>query len=113
MLIVTAGGWESHYSARGINGPMDDLLFPINHGVLHYPGFDVLPPYVVYQTGYLDESRYQQTLAELGGRLDALWETAPIAYRKQNGGDYHVPSLELKPGLSDARCGFDIHLTRD
>ncbi len=31
MLIVTTGGWESHYGARGINGPIDDLLFPIHH----------------------------------------------------------------------------------
>lgn len=29
MLIVTAGGWDSHYSSRGINGPMDDILFLI------------------------------------------------------------------------------------
>src|SRR5262249_52285019 len=28
MLIVTAGGWASHYAPRGINGPIDDLLFP-------------------------------------------------------------------------------------
>lgn len=37
MLIVTAGGWESHYAPRGINGPIDDILFPIQHGMLHYP----------------------------------------------------------------------------
>ncbi len=30
MLVVTTGGWESHYAARGINGPIDDLLFPIH-----------------------------------------------------------------------------------
>lgn len=34
MLIVTAGGWEEHYAARGVNGQIDDLLFPINHGIL-------------------------------------------------------------------------------
>lgn len=44
MLVVTAGGWEEHYSGRGVNGPIDDLLFPINHGILYYPGYDVLPP---------------------------------------------------------------------
>ena len=43
--MVTTGGWESHYAARGINGPIDDLLFPIQHGVLFYPGFDVVPPF--------------------------------------------------------------------
>src|SRR3546814_19815986 len=36
MLIVTAGGWESHYGARGINGPIDDILFPTQQGILYY-----------------------------------------------------------------------------
>ena len=35
MLIVTTGGWHEHYSARGINGPMEGLLFPIHHGILY------------------------------------------------------------------------------
>jgi NAD(P)H dehydrogenase (quinone) len=110
MLMVTVGGWAPHYSDRGINGKMDDLLFPINHGVLYYPGFDVLPAYVVYRTGKLDDARYQRTLAELGARLDALQDTDPIPYRMQNGGDYDIPSCELKSGLSAGRGGFDIHL---
>jgi NAD(P)H dehydrogenase (quinone) len=110
MLVVTAGGWAAHYSERGVNGKMDDLLFPINHGVLYYPGFDVLPPYVIYQTGKMDGVRYRQTLLELGARLDALGETAPIPYRMQNGGDYEIPSMELKSGLSGGRQGFDIHV---
>ena len=28
LLVVTCGGWESHYSDRGINGGLDDILFP-------------------------------------------------------------------------------------
>ncbi len=43
MLLVTTGGWASHYSPRGINGPINDILFPIQHGILFYPGFTVLP----------------------------------------------------------------------
>jgi NAD(P)H dehydrogenase (quinone) len=111
MLIVTAGGWESHYSERGINGNIDDLLFPIHHGVLHYPGFDVLPPFVLYQSDFqFDEARYQQALRELGERLDSLETTAPIPYRTQNGGDYEIPSLVLKEGLGAGRMGLGIHL---
>jgi NAD(P)H dehydrogenase (quinone) len=113
MLIVTTGGWAPHYSERGINGRMDDLLFPINHGILHYPGFDVLPPQVIYQTGKMDESRYRQILNELGARLDAVGETNPIPYRTQNGGDYEIPSLVLKSGLASGRHGFDIHLAHE
>jgi NAD(P)H dehydrogenase (quinone) len=110
MLVVTAGGWDSHYAARGVNGRMEDLLFPINHGILYYPGFDVLPPFVIYRTSRLDESRYQASLNALGERLDTLFETAPIPYRMQNGGDYEIPSMLLKPNLSAGREGLDIHL---
>jgi NAD(P)H dehydrogenase (quinone) len=110
MLVVTTGGWDSHYSARGINGRMEDLLFPINHGILYYPGFSVLPPFVIYRTGRLDETGYRASLDALGERLDALWETAPIPYRTQNGGDYEIPSMVLEPGLSTGRAGLDIHL---
>lgn len=110
MLMVTTGGWAEHYSERGINGRIEDLLFPINHGVLHYPGFDVLPSFVIYRTGRMDGARFRQIRAELGERLDTLWTTAPIPYRMQNGGDYDIPSMQLKTGLGIGRQGLDIHL---
>jgi len=69
MLIVTAGGWEEHYAARGINGPIDDLLFPIHHGILYFPGYEVLPPFVAYKVDRLDDAGFQ-TIAE-GLRADA------------------------------------------
>ena len=119
LLVVTAGGWESHYAARGINGPIDDVLFPITHGILHYPGFDVLPPFVLYRVGKMDDARFARTCDDLGRRLDGLFHDAPIAFRKQNGGDYEIPALTLKPGLEGAgegdaaasRAGFSLHVT--
>ncbi|HEU4532495.1 MAG TPA: NAD(P)H-dependent oxidoreductase, partial [Polyangiaceae bacterium] len=110
MLLVTAGGWQSHYGPRGINGPIDDLLFPIHHGVLHYPGFDVMPPVVVYRSSRVDGARYEAIEAELAARLDRLWVDPPIAFRRQNGGDYAIPSLELKPELAPGREGFGVHV---
>ncbi|MGH8445455.1 MAG: NAD(P)H-dependent oxidoreductase [Solimonas sp.] len=110
MLIVSTGGWESHYAPRGINGPIDDVLFPIQHGVLYYPGFDVLPPFVVYRTGRVDDARYTTVRDELGRRLDDLWTTAPIPYRRQNAGDYEIPALTLRAGIAPERSGFAAHL---
>lgn len=110
MLVVTAGGWQEHYSERGVNGRIDDLLFPINHGVLYYPGFDVLPPFVIYRTGKTDGARYRAISEALGERLDRLQTTAPIPYRMQNAGDYQIPEMELKPGLGEGQFGLDIHL---
>lgn len=110
MLVVTTGGWDSHYSARGINGPIDDLLFPIQHGMLFYPGFDVLPPVVVHRTGKVDAARWDAITHSLGGRLDTLATTAPIPYRRQNFGAYDIPALTLKDDVSPGQTGFAAHL---
>jgi NAD(P)H dehydrogenase (quinone) len=114
MLLVTTGSWKEHYSARGVCGPVDDLLFPINHGILYYTGLDVLPPFVVYQADRLDDEGFKTTTDELRQRLRTLSTTKPIAYRAQNGGDYEVPSLCLKPGLGDpSASGFSLHVRSD
>lgn len=111
MLIVTTGGWEEHYSARGINGPIDDLLFPINHGILYYPGYDVLPPFVAYRVDRLDEVGFGQVADRLRERLRTLATASPISYRRQNGGDYLIPSLQLRPEVGDpGATGFALHL---
>ncbi|AEF45563.1 Ribosyldihydronicotinamide dehydrogenase (quinone) [Serratia sp. AS12] len=109
MLMVTAGGWETHYGPRGINGPMDDILFPIQHGILHYPGFDVLPPFVIYRTDKIDSARFAAACEVLGQRLDSLWDTPPIPFRRQNAGEYHIPELSLKEHIAPGRSGFTVH----
>lgn len=110
MLIVTAGGWEEHYAARGINGPIDDLLFPINHGILYYPGYDVLPPFVAYRIDRFEPAAFEPLAERLRDRMRTLATTAPIPYRMQNGGDYLIPSMQLRPelGAPDA-SGFALH----
>ena len=109
MLVVTTGGWASHYAPRGINGPMDDLLFPIHHGILYYPGFDVLPPYVVHRTHKVDEAAYARITEELGQRLDTLFTAKPIPFRRQNGGDYEIPALTLREDIAPGEAGFGVH----
>ena len=111
MLLVTAGGWAEHYAPRGVNGPIDDLLFPINHGILYYPGYDVLPPFVVYRVDRFDEAAFKAVATSLRERMRTLATTAPIPYRRQNGGDYLIPSMQLRPGLGDPRAsGFALHV---
>lgn len=110
MLIVTAGGWEEHYSARGINGPIDDLLFPINHGILFYPGYTVLPPFVAYRVDRLDDAGFLAVSNRLRERMRTIATTAPIPYRRQNFGDYVIPTMQLRPELeAPGATGFSIH----
>ena len=111
MLIVTAGGWVEHYSARGINGPIEDLLFPINHGILYYPGYQVLPPFVVYKADRLGEADFERVAEQLRVRMRTLATTPPIPYRQQNGGEYLIPTMQLRPGLGDPGAeGFKLHV---
>ena len=110
MLVVTAGGWETHYGSRGINGPIDDLLFPIHHGVLFYPGYAVLPPFIVYRADGMAESAFAAAAESLRARMRTLFSTAPIPFRRQNGGDYAIPSMELRPDRAPHLSGFAAHL---
>jgi NAD(P)H dehydrogenase (quinone) len=110
MLIVTAGGWEEHYSPRGINGPIDDLLFPINHGILFYPGYNVLPSFVVFHADRIDGPGFAHAAERLRERMRTFETAAPLPYRQQNGGEYSIPSMQLRPELGDATTGFALHL---
>ncbi len=110
MIMVMVGGGKSYFSARGVNGPMEDLLFPINHGMLYYPGFDVLPPFVAHWTDRFDEERFKTAAEEVRERMRTLFTSAPIPYRPQ-ARDYKERSFELKDEIAaTAPPGFAAHL---
>ena len=114
MLVMSWSlhcGWASHYGARGINGSIDDLLFPVHHGVLYYPGFTVLPAFVAYgiNRGHVSESQFNATVSALEKRMDELFTTDPIPFRRQNFGDYEIPALTLRPDLAPGVVGFTAH----
>ncbi|MBE7212813.1 MAG: flavodoxin family protein, partial [Gluconacetobacter diazotrophicus] len=93
--------------------PIDDILFPINHGILYYPGYTVLPPFVAYRVDRLDETGFVKMADRLRERMRDIETAEPIPYRMQNGGDYQVPGLELRPGLGDpGASGFGLHVDR-
>ncbi|MBX7267715.1 NAD(P)H-dependent oxidoreductase [Micromonospora sp. Llam7] len=111
ILSVTVGGPESHYTDRGINGPIEDLLFPIHHGILYYPGVEVLPPFVLYGADKITDDGFENAAKVWQERLLSLETTEPIAFRRQNFGDYEIPSLRLKEGLEmPGRKGFGLHV---
>lgn len=72
----------------------------------------MLPPHVIYRTGKVDEAGFRQASKALGQRLDAFWTTAPIAFRRQNAGDYDIPALTLRPDIAPGQHGFAIHLAQ-
>jgi NAD(P)H dehydrogenase (quinone) len=101
MLSVMCGGPREDYLPRGINAPLEELLFPITHGVLFYPGMDVLPTFAVYGTGRIDAEGVGAAEKAWLGRLNRLFHDAPIRFRPQNEGDFpdrHVLAEHVAPG---------------
>lgn len=65
-----------------------------------------------YGVGEHSDARWGDRFGEgaLAGKR-GLFIDAPIAYRRQNGGDYEIPSCELRPGLeAEGVSGFGLHV---
>lgn len=107
MVAMTVGGRMAHYGPRGVNGTMDDLLWPIQHGVLFYPGFTVVPPAVYYEVGRADAAAVETMVQDYVRRLLTVQEVEPIPLRPQNGGDYNDVQV-LKAEHGDA-AGHALH----
>jgi NAD(P)H dehydrogenase (quinone) len=70
----------------------------------------VLPPFVAYRVDRFDEAGFEPIAERLRERMRSLATTAPIPYRRQNGGDYLIPNMELRPGLEGPNAaGFALH----
>jgi len=80
MLSVTIGGPETMYSETGLNGDINTILYPINHGILRFVGFDVVPPFIVWSPARIGEQRRKQYLEEYKQRLLKLPLIEPIPY---------------------------------
>ncbi len=108
LVVVTAGSPQPALGPRGINGQLDQVLFPLLHGTLWYTGMSVLPPVVVHGADRLSGQEYAAAAALLRGRVTSMAATEPIPYRTQNGGDYDR-DLVLRPDLAVGRSGLAVH----
>lgn len=111
MLSITIGGREPQYSTRGVNGALDDVLWPIQHGTLFYPGMAVLPPFTIYRADRLTPEGYWSATEAYRARLERLFTDKPIPFRRQNGGHYDEEQV-LKTGLGAGEAGSRIHLVQ-
>jgi NAD(P)H dehydrogenase (quinone) len=108
MIATTIGGRMAHYGPRGVNGTIDDILWPINHGILYYPGFDVLPPVAFYEVNHAAPEAVEQMAQIYIQRLLDAGTTEPIPFRPQNGGDYNDVQV-LKSHLGNGHSGQALH----
>lgn len=109
MVVTSVGAREASFGPRGIHGELEQVLFPIQHGIFHYTGMEALPPLVVYGADRSTEAEYALAAARLKERLSVLGELEPVPFRTQDGGDYDA-DLVLHPHIAPGATGLAAHV---
>lgn len=113
LVSVCAGGAAADYGLRGVNGPIEHILFPLTHGALFYPGMDVLPTHVVYGAAHIATvAEVEMAKRAWRRRVEGLFEDAPIPFRSQNGGDY-VDRRRLRDDVAPSLVGLSAQVDEE
>lgn len=106
LVNVLTGGPAADYGPRGVNGPIDDILFPLLHGTLFYPGMAVLPAHPVFGAGRVTtQAQVDDIKALWRARVERLFVDEPIKFRTQNGGDF-PDRHTLAEDVATGKTGF-------
>jgi NAD(P)H dehydrogenase (quinone) len=108
QVITTTGSPAAAMGPRGINGQLDQVLFPLLHGTLWYVGMQVLQPLAIHGADRLAAADHAEALAQVRERMARLEEVEPLAYRHQNRGDYDR-DLVLREHVDRGRSGIGVH----
>jgi len=77
LCSVTIGGSAAAYSEVGAYGPLENVLYPIQHGILGFVGFDVVEPFVVHEPARITPGQRADLLQRYRARVLAL-DDAPV-----------------------------------
>lgn len=69
LCSLTVGGPKTMYEPGGHYAPVDQILYPLHHGLLGFTGFTVLEPFVVYGPNRMSYLERQEQLAQYRARL--------------------------------------------
>ncbi|NXV69507.1 NQO2 dehydrogenase, partial [Molothrus ater] len=75
LFSFTTGGSKEKYAIRG---DIRYLLWPMQHGIMHFCGVKVLEPHICYAPENVSEEKRKEMLAAWSQRLKTLWKEEPI-----------------------------------
>ncbi|KAM4589337.1 ribosyldihydronicotinamide dehydrogenase [quinone]-like [Fundulus diaphanus] len=109
MLSFTTGSIESMFSPTGINGDMNVTLWPLQNGIFHYCGFQVLAPQIFWAPSAAAVEDRKSMLESWCTRLQGLLEEKPLSFVPLDCFDEAV--FQLKPAVHEKHAGEEFGLT--
>ncbi|XP_061618015.1 ribosyldihydronicotinamide dehydrogenase [quinone]-like [Phyllopteryx taeniolatus] len=110
VLSFTTGSLESMFTANGINGDMNVTLWPLQNGILHYCGFQVLAPQIFWAPSHVAREASAAMLQAWRSRLDGLLEEAPLTFTPMDYFDGEK-GFQLKPEVQEKQACEKFGLT--
>ncbi|KAG8000613.1 NAD(P)H dehydrogenase [quinone] 1, partial [Nibea albiflora] len=110
MLSFTTGSHESMFSANGVNGDMNVTLWPLQHGILHYCGFQVLAPQIFWAPSHVTSEVRSTMLENWRKRLDGLMGEEPLSFTPLDCFDGEK-GFQLKPEVCEKHATKEFGLT--
>uniref|UniRef100_A0AAY4B652 Flavodoxin-like fold domain-containing protein n=1 Tax=Denticeps clupeoides TaxID=299321 RepID=A0AAY4B652_9TELE len=110
MLSFTTSSHETMFSASGINGDINVTLWPIQNGILHFCGFQVLPPQIFWAPAYVPQEARASMLETWTGRLQGLLNEAPLSFAPCDSFDLEK-GFQMKVDVQEKHSGSPYGLT--
>uniref|UniRef100_A0A672JTM6 NAD(P)H dehydrogenase, quinone 1 n=1 Tax=Salarias fasciatus TaxID=181472 RepID=A0A672JTM6_SALFA len=109
MLSFTTGSQESMFSENGINGDMNVTLWPLQNGILHYCGFQVLAPQIFWAPSSVPRDECSGMLERWRYRLWGLLGEEPLSFTPLE--CFEKEGFQLKPEVQEQHAGQEFGLT--
>ncbi|XP_037371916.1 NAD(P)H dehydrogenase [quinone] 1 [Talpa occidentalis] len=113
VLSITTGGSGSMYSLEGVHGDMNIILWPIQSGILHFCGFQVLEPQLTYSIGHVPADARTQILEGWKKRLENIWNEPSLYFAPSNFFDLNFQAgflmkKEVKEEQKSKKSGLSV-----
>uniref|UniRef100_A0A3Q4BNA0 Flavodoxin-like fold domain-containing protein n=1 Tax=Mola mola TaxID=94237 RepID=A0A3Q4BNA0_MOLML len=109
ILSFTTGSQESMFSANGINGDMNVTLWPLQNGILHYCGFQVLAPQIFWAPSHVPSELRGTMLEGWRTRLQGLLGEEPLSFTPLDCFDKEK-GFQLKPEVCEKHATKEFGL---
>ncbi|KAM4730706.1 ribosyldihydronicotinamide dehydrogenase [quinone]-like [Anableps anableps] len=108
ILSFTTVSLELLFSPTSINGDMNVTLWPIQNGILHYCGFQVLAPHIFWAPSAEDR---ESMLESWRTRLQGLLEEKPLSFISLD--CFDDKTFQLKPDMhEELGLTVSVHLNK-